>query len=184
MKEVVRKEIVYDLNKLTNFLRCWPKCNLEELKSLSDHSIEDVALHKNIDIISVTVLIYSLYKLLPTLTTNQTVNDLLTQLDKAYNSINSRDLGKYNSYMKISFQIVKDSHGEVREHLQDVLHAARIKKGTALLEHGLSIGQAAGLMGLSNWDLQDYASKTVALGVNSTLPIEKRLKSAFQIFKV
>jgi len=74
---------------------------------------------------------------------------------------------------------------QVKEHLQDVMQAARIKKGTALLEKGLSVGQAAGLMGLSNWDLQQYAAKTTALRFEAeTLPAKERMKLAFSMFGV
>jgi len=47
----------------------------------------------------------------------------------------------------------------------------------------LSIGQAAGLMGLSNWDLQQYASKTRALNSHhETIPATKRLAIALKFF--
>jgi len=65
------------------------------------------------------------------------------------------------------------------------MQAARIKKGTALLERGLSIGQAAGLMGLSNWDLQQYAGKTNVLEPDhQAVPAVKRLQLAYKLFGI
>ncbi len=183
MKEAVRQEIIYDLDNLLPFLKAWPQRNIEELKTLSDHAIEDVALYKNLDVISITVLIYSLYKVLPSLEARD-ILDLYAELDKTRNALTRRDFPKYNIGLKRAFGVIKNYNSQVRVHLQDVMQAARIKKGTALLEHGLSIGQAAGLMGLSNWDLQDYASKTVALGIHTTIPVQKRLKGAFKIFNI
>ncbi|MBI2573606.1 hypothetical protein HYV86_07110 [Candidatus Woesearchaeota archaeon] len=184
MKEVVRKEALTNLDQLIVFLRTWPNVNIEVLKALSDKGIENVALYKNLDIISITVLTYSLYKLIPSINSQEIITNLIIELEKARNALAKRDLPKYNLPMKKAFTLVQSVHGEVREHLQDVLAAARIKKGTALLEHGLSIGQAAGLMGLSNWDLQEYAAKTTALGIHVTIPVEKRLKNAFKLFNL
>ena len=65
------------------------------------------------------------------------------------------------------------------------MQAARIKKGTVLLQRGLSIGQAAGLMGLSNWDLQEYASKTPYLaGHHEKVSAKTRLSNALKIFGI
>ena len=65
------------------------------------------------------------------------------------------------------------------------MDAARIKKGAVLLQKGLSLGQAAGLMGLSNWDLQEYAGRTVVLGAHvEKVQARKRLNVAFKLFGV
>ena len=65
------------------------------------------------------------------------------------------------------------------------MDAAKIKKSALLLQKGLSIGQAAGLMGLTNWDLQEYAGKTTSTeGHNESLPAKKRFINALKIFGV
>jgi len=54
-----------------------------------------------------------------------------------------------------------------------------------LLQHGLSIGQAAGLMGLSNWDLQQYVGKTVFMDQHrEQFPAKKRFRLALDIFGI
>ena len=62
MKAVIKKEIIYDLTKAIEILETKEDKDIEELQELSNHSIEDVAIHKDLDIISITVLIYSIYK--------------------------------------------------------------------------------------------------------------------------
>ena len=80
-------------------------------------------------------------------------------------------------------EIAKKCHAGVKEHLQDVMHAARIKKGTTLLQRGLSIGQAAGLMGLSNWDLQSYAAHTTAFEPHTEAILARvRMGTALKLF--
>lgn len=182
MKEVIKKEILYDLTKAIEILQNHISRRLEDLKQLSEHTIEDVALYKDLDTISITVLLYSLYKIASQLSPEDTKN-LIKHLTSAKQNLNSNQFGKYNRSIKNLFTIVRRANAKVKEHLDDVMHAARIKKGTSLLQKGLSIGQAAGLMGLSNWDLQAYAAKTnVFEGPHEATTAKKRLLIALKIF--
>lgn len=183
MKEAVKKEILYDLEKAWNILRQKEAGDVEQLRVLSDHGIEDVAAQKDIDLITVTVLLYSLYKVALCLGEKEYVL-LQKQLQATIQSLQTGRLGRYNANMKELYDIVRQCHGQVREHLQDVMDAARIKKGTVLLQKGLSIGQAAGLMGISNWDLQSYAAKTTALDHHpEKIPAQQRLQAALRLFQ-
>ncbi len=181
MKEVIKKEIVHDLTQAIEILGEKDIKDFEELKELSDHAIENVALYKDLDIISITVLIYSIYKV-ATLVKDSDHQELVNRLISARENLKQNKFGKYNSSIRSLFAIVKRSNARVKVHLQDVMQAARIKKGTVLLERGLSIGQAAGLMGLSNWDLQEYAGKTTSLEPHETVPAKMRLLRALNIF--
>ena len=66
MKDVVKKEILYDLKKAAAILEEDGLQGSEKLKQLSNHAIEHVALYKNLDSVSLTVLIYSIYKVIYT----------------------------------------------------------------------------------------------------------------------
>ena len=184
MKGAVKKEILYDLTKTIDILQVKESKDYDELRKLSNHAVEDVALQKDMDLVSVTVLIYSLYKIVQRLKEDD-YKKIVSGLISARESLKSGNLGKYNSKIKGLFKIVKNSDAKVKEHLQNVMQAARIKKGTILLEKGLSIGQAAGLMGLSNWDLQEYASKRVLFDAkHEAVSAKQRVLNAFKIFGV
>lgn len=180
----IKKEILYDLETAIKILQVREKSDLEELRRLSDHAIEHVAAYKDLDVISVTVLIYSIYKAFSCLSSKD-YSAILRELENAYRFLNVNQLGSYNGSIKKLYEIIRRCSLKTKEHLQDVMHAARIKKGTVLLSKGLSIGQAAGLMGLSNWDLQQYAGRTMALeGGVPKISAQKRLLQAFKIFEV
>jgi hypothetical protein len=184
MKGVVKKEILSDLQKVIAILEEDGLQASEKLKLHSNHAIEHVALYKNLDSVSLTVLIYSLYKIYDQLKTENR-NEIIEELLKAKLALKTNFFGKYNSHIKKLYKLIKHQNVKVKEHLQDVMQAARIKKGTVLLEKGLSLGQAAGLMGLSNWDLQKYAARTPALTVHKeTIHAYKRLEIAYDIFGV
>ena len=184
MKGQVKKAILDDLDQAIMVLESKNAKNAEELKHLSNHAIEDVALHKDLDSISITVLIYSLYKTIFCLDEEDYLS-MLSLLKKARRYLKDNNFGAYNRTIKKMFKVVERCNVKVKQHLQDVMQAARIKKGTVLLQKGLSLGQAAGLMGLSNWDLQQYASKTPLLfGHHEKIAAKDRLQRAFKVFEV
>jgi len=184
MKEAIKKEIIHDLNRTIQILEKREAKDIEELKVLSEQAIEDVALYKDLDLISVTVLIYSLYKI-ATCIPQEEYEDLLAELKFAKDHLEQTNLSRYNKSIKTLYKIIRKCNARVKAHLQDVMTAARIKKSESLLKRGLSIGQAAGLMGLSNWDLQQYAGKTTALEQHhESTPAKRRLLTALKIFGI
>ena len=184
MNEEIRKEILYDLQQAIDILQVKDSKDIEELGKLSEHAIGDIALYKDLELVSVTVLLYSVYKIRASLGVKE-YQSIVKELRIAYDSLHQGNLGRYNHAIQNLFAIVRKSNAKIKEHLDDVMQAARIKKGTALLQRGLSIGQAAGVMGLSNWDLQEYAGKTTALEQHTEkIPGDKRVKMALKLFGV
>ncbi len=184
MLEAIRTELLYDIDHTIEILEQREEKDIEELKDLSNHAINDVAVHKNLDLISITVLIYSLYKIVSSLPKEE-YKDILQELKSARDHLKAKNLARYNQNIETIFQIIRKCDKQVKVHLQDVMQAARIKKSAELLHKGLSIGQAAGLMGLSNWDLQQYVGKTnFAEHHKETTPVKKRLDLAMKIFNV
>ncbi len=184
MDNQIKKEILYDVTQAIRILETKEAKDTEELKTLSDHSIDDIAVHKDLELVSIAVLLYSIYKITSTVSEDD-YKGILQELRFARNNLEQGNLSRYNRSIKNLFDLVKKSNAKVKEHLADVMHAARIKKGTALLQHGLSIGQAAGIMGLSNWDLQHYAGKSTALDQHTEkIPARNRMRSALQLFGV
>ncbi len=184
MKEVMLKEILKNLSRTIEILEKRDAKDSEELRELSDKAIEGVALYKDLDMISVTVLIYSIYKVLFCLDA-ENYEKILKELQFARKHLQSRRFGMYNRSIKRLYRVIQHCNASVKEHLQDVMQAARVKKGMVLLQKGLSIGQAAGLMGLSNWDLQKYAAGTPALtGHSEKIHAHKRLEKAMKLFGV
>ncbi len=182
MKEVLRKEILLDLDKAIKILEKREPKDYEELKELSNHATEDAALHKDLDMISIAVLLYSTYKVLGCIT-EENYKQLLRHFTQARKALKEYKFRMYNQNIQKAFGIIKHCSPEIKEHLQDVLQAAKIKKGSILLEKGFSIGQAAGLMGLSNWDLQEYVGKTAyAEGHHEAVSAKKRLQLAINTF--
>ena len=189
MDEVIKKEMLYDLTRSIEILSAK---NFSELEPLSDHAIEDVAVHKDLDLISVTVLVYSLYKIQRCLV-EKDYREMITELKMARSYLEKNNFHSYNKSIKRLFELIKKCNAPIKEHMQDVMDAARIKKGAVLLQKGLSMGQADTrgfnrfmLAGAADVEidslgrvlipdfLKDFAhlkSKVVLIGVNDHLEI-------------
>jgi len=184
MKAVIKKDLLHLLSKAVEITAQRDNTDLEELKDLSEHAIEDVAVHKDLDLVSVTVLIYSLYKIFPDIS-EEHYKDIFLEMKKAQQQLEQNNMGRYNQEIKVLFDLVRGANAKIKVHLEDVMHAARIKKSASLLSKGLSIGQAAGIMGLSNWDLQQYVGKTTYFsGHKECTPCAARMDTAFKWFGV
>ena len=61
---------------------------------------------------------------------------------------------------------------------------SRINKASKIYEHGLSMEQTAELLGLNLWDLSSYIGQSPVSEVrlNESIPVEKRIKFAQDIF--
>ncbi|MBI2668993.1 hypothetical protein HYX14_04065 [Candidatus Woesearchaeota archaeon] len=182
MIDVIKKDILADLKQAIDILEVKEEADVLQLQKLSEHAIEDVAVYKDTDAVATGVMFYSLFKIIPKMN-DEEYRDLVDELQKAYANLQKNNFSRYNASMKTIFNIIQKCHAQVREHLQDVMQAARIKNAHALVQRGLSIGQAAGLMGLSNWDLQQYAGRTTALEQHDeAIPAKERLRWALRMF--
>ncbi|MBU1111745.1 MAG: hypothetical protein ABIG93_03220 [archaeon] len=182
MQEIMRKSLLKDLNRAISILETREIKDIEELKELSDHTIKDVTLYKNMDAISLAVLIYSIYKVSPSIQPED-YKKLFQEMKNASKNLGEKQFGRYNSSMKIMFDIIKKCSDETKTHVQDVLQAARIKKSTTLLEHGMSVARAAELMGISRWDILQYAGGTRLLEKHKEkVSATTRLQQAIKIF--
>ena len=95
MKKTIKKELLYDIQQTIKILETKETKDIEKLKVLSNHAIEDVALHKDMDLVSFTVLIYSLYKTIDCLP-EEKYQDFLTELKSAYKHLQANNLSRYN----------------------------------------------------------------------------------------
>ena len=105
MKEVIKKEILYDLTRTIEILEVKEEKDFAQLEKLSEHAIEDVALHKDLDLIAVTVLIYSLYKIVRSLS-EEDHQDILTELQFAIKHLQQNNLSRYNKSIKTLYSLL------------------------------------------------------------------------------
>jgi hypothetical protein len=162
-----------------------------ELHSISDHVIHVITVYQDIDIVDLAVSIYALNKILETEKyrahpkMKAFSKTILRLFDKIKNQLIKED---YIGFRKTLDEILSDIEGfskSIKFYIEDILHFARIKKGTKLYEHGLSLGKAAELADVTKWELMPAIGET-AIHEQFITPRkinERRLDFIEKIFK-
>lgn len=160
------------------------------IKNLSNQIIHTSSIEQDPDIISVAVILYSLSKLIERenykaykgwqeFFRNYTklIDNSIINLEKN-NIIGFReDIGKIRS-------LIENISGNFRDYISEVFRKSRINKASRIYEHGISMEQTAKILGVSIWELAEYAGKTGISDVDLsvTMPVKQRIKLAEEMF--
>ncbi len=175
MEELIKQNIIDVLNSLKQILNS-PNIISADLKKLSNQLMEDVSLFHDQDSISIVVLVYSLYKIFNKDRDLDKTN-LIKLLKKAIISINI-DIQFRTNIRKLFDQIKKyDDH--LSTNIIDIIHNAHIKKGLKVYEHGLSIGLASEIIGVSRWKLMEYIGNSNLVSEDEKYRIDNKTRLNF-----
>ncbi len=183
MKDVARKSLIKDIGKTIQILQSKTSTINEELKDLSDHTIQDVALYKNMDAVSLAVLIYAISKVHRCVVGKKHEGDIILELQKAQKALQNKKFGSYNKSLAKAFDVVEKCGGEMKKYVRDVVYASKIKKGVTLIEKGVSVRRAASVIGISEWDLLSYTGRSHSVEEkHEKVPAKKRVTKAIEMF--
>ncbi len=163
MEERVKKDVLRVLSELYNGVS---KGDLDILKKSSDSTLHNAGIFQDEDSISVAVIAYSLYKVFsrerlhkikPFVKFKQ---DVLNEISGAQSFLAKNREKEYKKCIKKVFDLIGKLEKKFGMYITEVLNQARIKKGGRVYEHGISIGRASQLMGISSWELRNYVGST------------------------
>jgi len=180
MNKVVRRDI---LNVLDDSIAVLEKGKSWQLEEISNHIIQSATLHQDEDAISIAVMTYALYKAY----SRKIVTDtklFLELLKKAHHYLNKNDIESYRGRVSEVISDIAKYDSQLKEYVEEVLGKARLKKGSKMVEQGLSIAKVSELLGLTQWDLMSYLGKTKIIDTqNIDIAVKSRLETARQLFK-
>jgi len=133
------------------------------LKNLSNQTIHSSATFQDIGSILFAIVIYSTGKIierkeqLGIKNWEEFKNNLTTALENAHIELSKNNYPAYLKNLKEARKDLTQVSPSLKESIQDILRKASINKASKLYEHGLSIGQAAYLLGITSWELAEYA---------------------------
>ena len=160
------------------------------IKNLSNQTINTASLTQDPDNVTVAVIVYSLSKILE----RQNYHELpgwktfytafTSAIDGTIAGLKRNDEKVVENHLeKIRVAISKLS-GKLKIYIKDVFRKARINKASRIYEHGISLGQTAKLLGITQFELASYAGQTgipdAPLG--QTLSTKSRIKFAMDLF--
>lgn len=161
-----------------------------KLKELSNQTIHSASIHQDVDTILLAVIIYSLSKILERTNYREYpgwtrfFKEFMRHIDFSIIALKQKKEEKFRKELRKIRRDVNKLSGNFKKHLQDVFEKASINKASRIYEHGISMEKTAKLLGITIWELAEYAGQTGIsdVNLNITLPEKDRIKLAFEIF--
>jgi len=181
MRNEIKEDILAVLSQAISILETdeHPEHALSEL---SNHVIHDASIFQDDDSVSVAVLIYAFSKVVQhCCERNIEYRHLAKEIKIAYEFLYRNDYAGYRAAIKGLFEQIKTVDSKIKLYIQEVLDKARIKKGSKMHEHGISTARTAELLGITQWELQNYIGKQAEFEIKE-MPAKKRLEIAREMF--
>ena len=183
-----KEHVLKVLQKVKRALR---KKDYVEVKNLSNEIIHISSIHQNSDIISLAVIIYSLSKLIERESYKTEKNwdkfydRYVRNIEDMIVALGKDDLEGFHKEIQLNRKLIQELSGDLKIYIREVFNRAKINKASRIYEHGISMEKTAKILGVSLWELAEYAGKTRIGDVNLalTMPIKQRIKFAEEIFK-
>ena len=159
------------------------------LKELSNYTIHDASIFQDTGNISMAILVYTLSKLIvrKDFERIEKWNEFLEKLDYYFDlaiaDLEEDDFNMYEKHLQKARESINIIEKDIRPYIQEVMRKASVNKGSKLYEHGISVGQVAHILGLTEWELLEYAgeqTKITDIKYNITLTAQKRAKMAME----
>ncbi len=181
MRQIIKEDILDVLKKVIQTLK---QEDYSALAELSNHTIHDASIFQEDDPLTLAVLVYALSKVINRcLERKQTCPVVSPTLQKASDYLQQDDDNAYRATIKNVLRDISSYDAQLKLYIQEVIQQARIKKASKLHEHGISIARTAELLGLSQWELQNYIGKTITDIPHDGMKIGERLRRARELFQ-
>ncbi len=189
MNHELREAIV---EALTEAESAFSKLDTKRLKGLSETLVQNVSIFQEPAAITIAVTIYSLAKVMDNMRLYKHrswevfQNSIVAYLSEAKKAIVKKEDRKYAVIIKGMLKDLSLIDESLGKHISEVIERSRVKKGSAIYEHGLSVGKAAQLMGISPWELMSYIGKTKIMDTSgiSPIPVDERMQFARRLFRL
>ncbi len=152
------------------------------LTEISDHVIHDATLYQDEDSISTAILIYALSKTVGKCCEKGIpFRQFAEPLRKMHEYLSKDNYKLFADELKKAIHEIKKEDEKLNVYVQEVFERAKIKKGSKMHEHGVSIARTAEILGISQWELQQYVGIQPETS-RQTMPAHKRLEIARILF--
>lgn len=183
MIDLVKKDIIAVLTKLTEILKLKEEADIAQIRELSNHVIHNASVFQDEDSVSVAIMIYSLSKIIERNQKNIDYGKISIMLGSCILSLQNNDEENFRKSVKEIFNFIRTMDEKLKLYIHEVINHAQIKKGCKLCEHGVSIARSAEVLGISQWELMNYLGKTTLIDrFSEPVNVANRLKIARSMF--
>ena len=180
MNENVKIDILRVLDSTINMIE---KENVSGMKEISDHTIHNSSIFQDDDSIGVAVVIYTLAKIFER--EKHIDKNMIPIILKAKRKLMNEEFDGYRKQIKIFYEKIIKKDTQHKLYIQEVMSQAGVRKSSKIYDHGISLGQSAKILGVSQWELMDYLGQTkIADNFKEPMNLRRRLSIARKIFGV
>ena len=154
------------LNILEETKKAFQEKDIIKLKELSNKTIHSASIDQDDISIAIAVIVYSLSKIIerPNYRQypgwNNFLKKFITNIDKAIDSLRKNNIILLKKHIKEIEKLIDKLTGNLKMHIKQVFEKAKINKASRIYEHGISMEKTSKLLGISVFELAEYAGKT------------------------
>ena len=179
------------LNIISSVIKAIDEKDIFTIKEMSNRTVHSASIFQDPNSISIAVIIYSLAKVYEREKYSEYKDWknfeklVLVNLKDAFSNINANRTEEFSQNLKLILDSIKKLSGHLKRYIEDVFRKARINKASRLYEHGISVEQTAKLLGITVFELAEYAGKTgiADVDLSITMPEKERIKIAIDFFE-
>ncbi|MCW8966172.1 MAG: hypothetical protein OQK82_05750 [Candidatus Pacearchaeota archaeon] len=161
------------------------------LKNLSNQTIHTASTKQDSTNITLAVIVYSISKILERTDYKKypdwqkLYNTIIISFEASVAAAKSHDSNKLKLNLNKIRKIITKLSGNFKKNIEEVFRKASISKASRIYEHGISMEKTAKLLGVTQYELADYAGKTGISNMpeGKTASLRQRIKMAEKIFQ-
>src|SRR3989344_394042 len=158
MNPVVVKDIIDTLGKVLIALKSKDSVAISEL---SNHVIHDASIFQDDDSVSFAILVYSVSKIIQRcVDTGVCFDKFESVLQDAFALLKAGNFDEYSAKVQNIFKLIQSADDKLKLYVEEVIHKAKIKKGSKMYEHCISVARISEILGISQWEMMNYLGKT------------------------
>ena len=161
-----------------------------KIKNLSNQTTNTASLTHDPDNITVAVIVYSLskiierenYRKLPGW--NNFYKIYINSINKLITALQKNDEKAVRDNLNLIRSAIGKLSGKLKIYIQDVFRKASINKASKIYEHGISMEKTAKLLGITQFELANYAGQKEIPEVAPAKPtdVRSRIKLTMEMF--
>lgn len=162
------------------------KENISRLKELSNQTIHTASITQDPDNIAVAVIVYALSKIIERGYHKHPKwdNEVILAIDKIIITLHKDDEEGFKQNLAFIRSSINKLSGNLKSYIREVFRKASINKASKVYEHGISLEKTAKLLGITMFELADYAGQKVTdIPFSKTMDTQSRIKLARGMFE-
>jgi hypothetical protein len=185
------KERGHVLKILKETKRALSKGDSVKLRELSNQTVHCSSIDQDPGNVAVAVIVYALSKIIERKSYQkypgweEFYKTNLDLIDKTISALAKNDDAKARDYLTLMRKAIGKLSGKLKIYIQDVFRRASINKASRIYEHGISLERTASLLGVTMFELAEYAGKTGIsdIPLAKTKRVKERINTAMEMFR-